>query len=428
MSKQQEYITITLAGRVNVGKSSILNLLSGQKDFAIVDAHPGTTTDTVMARMEIHDLGAVKIIDTAGVDENSPLGDKKRNKTFEAIEEADLTLLVIDLIKSQTSDYVLEKDIIRRALKYKKQVLIIYNIFHNDLPSNKLIEIKNKTSQKLDQDSPSLCIDAINPTDQKKLIAFILTHFKKENSPLDLIPINEGKGFVLLNIPMDEETPTLRLLRPQDMVMERLLRKYLVPVLYRMDLKKAREGDKTEKKRFLIMIEHLCNSPEGLKLVVTDSQAMDILDPWLSRKIPITTFSVIMANYMSGGNIEMFMKGLEAFLLLKNGDRILIMESCNHDRKCNDIGTQQIPRLIKEKLHLELKIDFSFGRVLPDNLKQYKLVIHCGGCMVDRQKYMRRIFKLREARVPITNYGLFLSWVNNPQAATRVTEIFKHKP
>ena len=426
MAKREENIIIAFAGRVNVGKSSLLNLLSGQKDFAIVDAQPGTTADTVIARMEIHGLGPVKVLDTAGVDEDSKLGEKKRKKTYEAIEEADLIFVVINLLNNfKDRDFTVEKEIIARALKYNNQVLVIYNIFKGGESSDKIHELENLANQKLNCKLPSICLNALDAKEQKNLVNFIGVHFKKETRDIDLIPLAGDRGYALLNIPMDEETPTLRLLRPQDMAMERLLRKYLIPVLFRMNLKKARAGDAAEKERFLNLIKHLENSSEGLKLIITDSQAMDILDPWTPQNIPLTTFSVMMANYMSYGNLDLFVKGLETFSFLKNGDRILIMESCNHNRQCDDIGTRQIPRLIKEKSGLELKIDFSFGRVLPEDLSQYKFAIHCGGCMADRQKYGRRIVKLKEAGIPVTNYGLFLSWIHNSTAAKRVTKIFR---
>ncbi|MDP3043753.1 MAG: GTPase [bacterium] len=426
MAKRKEYSIISFVGRVNVGKSSLFNLLSGQKDFAIVDARPGTTADTVAARMEIHGLGPVKVLDTAGIDEYSKLGEKKRKKTYEAIEEADLTLIVIDLANNtKDRDFALEKEVAARALKYNKQVLIIYNIFSTKKSLEQTKKFKNLFNKKLGLNLPSICLDALNSKEQKKFIKFISIHFKKESLDIDLIPLPQGKGYVLLNIPMDEETPALRILRPQDMAVERLLRKYLIPVLFRLDLKKARANDETEKKRFLALLKHLHNSSEGLKLIITDSQAMDILDHWTPSDIPLTTFSVMMANYMSCGNLDLFVKGLEAFSFLRNGDKILIMESCNHNRKCDDIGTKQIPRLIKEKLGLKPKIDFSFGRVMPDDLSRYKLAIHCGGCMADRQKYGRRIIKLKEAGIPITNYGLFLSWIHNPKAVKRVCKIFR---
>ncbi len=426
MAKRKEYSIIAFTGRVNVGKSSLFNLLSGQEDFAIVDSHPGTTADTVTARMEIHELGPVKLLDTAGLDEYTGVGKKKRKKTYEAIEEADLVLVVIDLLKfAADDDFSAEKEIIKRTFKYGKQALIVYNIFQKNFSEEEIKKIVRQVNQKIGGNLPEICLNALHREHQKKLINFITAFFKKESREIDLIPLTGDKGYVLLNIPMDEETPALRLLRPQDMALERLLRKHFIPVLYRVDLKKSRLNDEDEKNKFLTTLKHLQQSPDGLKLVITDSQAIGILDGWVPPDIPLTTFSVMMANYMSNGNLELLVKGLDFFSLIKDGDKILIMEACNHNRICDDIGTQQIPRLLKEKSGLNLRIDFSFGSVLPEELSQYKLAIHCGGCMIDRQKFRRRLWKLKEANVPVTNYGLFFSWVNNPQTVKRVCRIFK---
>ncbi|OGF24533.1 hypothetical protein A3H66_02830 [Candidatus Falkowbacteria bacterium RIFCSPLOWO2_02_FULL_45_21] len=427
MSKKVEFTIIAITGRMNAGKSSLFNLLSGQKNFAIVDLRPGTTADTVATRMEIHDFGPVKLLDTAGIDEGSILGEKKRKKTYEAIEEADLTLIVVDLLKyGQKNDFFPERAVARRAKHYGKQALMVYNIFKaGGIKPADLAALEKSANQKLNLGLKSLCLQATDFREQKKLVDFIKLNFQRKTADVNLLPLAYDRGYVLLNIPMDEETPSLRLLRPQDMAVERLLRQYLIPVLYRPDLKKARAGEAAEKQRFLGTIKLLQESKEGLKLVITDSQAVDILDRWLPKDISLTTFSVMMTNYMSGGNLKLFSRGLGALAKLKNGDRIVIMESCNHDRKCDDIGTKQIPGLIRVKLGLELNIDFSFGRPLPDDLKKYKLIVHCGGCMIDRQKYQRRIVKIKEAGVPITNYGLFLAWVHNHAAVARVVKIFK---
>lgn len=427
MSKRKEHNNIAIAGRVNAGKSSLLNLLSGQKDFAIVDAQPGTTADTVITRMEIHDLGPMKIFDTAGVDEYSELGDKKRKKTYEAVDESDLVLVVLDILKhKEHGDFSIEMDLIKRVKEQKRQVILVYNIF-DEIDNGEMAEIEAWANQEINHNLPSISLNILNTNEQRRLVDFIKNNFKKETREIDLLPLKNDSGFVLLVIPMDEETPTLRLLRPQDMAIERILRKFMVPVLYRMDLKKARANDADEKARYTNMLEHLKSSPEGLNLVITDSQAMDIIHNWTPIDTALTTFSVMMANFMSGGNLELLINGLEAFATLKNGDKILIIESCNHDRKCDDIGTKQIPRLIKEKLNLDLNIDFCFGRPLEEeNLSAYKLALHCGGCMIDKQKYTQRINKLAEAGVPVSNYGLFLSWINDAEAVERVSQLFKN--
>ncbi|MCF7831005.1 [FeFe] hydrogenase H-cluster maturation GTPase HydF [Candidatus Gracilibacteria bacterium] len=415
MAKRKERSIIAIIGRTNVGKSSLLNLLSGQKEYAITDPTPGTTADTVTCLMEIHDLGPFKILDTAGVDEFSKLGDKKRQKTYEAIEEADLSLLVLD---PQNTDFELELDLIKRIQKHKKQVLIILNNF--SVQKKESIEkIKNKLGL------PCLSLQANNKEDHQRLIDFIQTYFQRDSRDIDLIPSLKEKGFVLLVVPMDEETPTHRLLRPQDMATERLLRNFITPVLFRPNLQEARgKNPEFEKKRFLDLVKHLSQTPEGLQLIITDSQAFDVITSWTPDNIPLTSFSVMMAHYMTFGNLDVLLEGVKQIDKLKSGDNVLIMEACNHNRKCDDIGTVQIPHLLEKKVGGKLNFSFNFGHPFPEDLGEFKLIIHCGGCMIDRQKFASRIIKAQEAEIPFTNYGFVLAYLQNKKVLERVIKPF----
>lgn len=424
MAKRKERSIVSIIGRTNVGKSSMLNLLSGQKDYAIVDKTPGTTTDTVAALMEIHNLGSFKVLDTAGVDEYSKLGAKKRKKTYEAIEEADLSLIVLDL---EQKDVSVELKLIERIRKYKKQGLIIYNLFNPKLSQRDVKKRQKFLDNKFESDFPSLVINAADHKKQIELTNFIKMFFKKETRRIDLLPIKK-KGYVMLIIPMDEETPDLRLLRPQDMAVERLLRSYAIPVLYRMDLKKARSSKRKiigqEEKRFLDVIKTLSNSSEGLKLIITDSQAFDVISRWAPKKIPFSSFSIMMTNYISFGNLKYFADSVKKVDKLKKGDKVLIVEACNHDRQCDDIATVQIPRRLEVHAGCKLKFDFSFGRPFPENISSYKLIIHCGACMIDRQKYLRRILQAKENNIPLTNYGVLLSYFCGKEILDRVVSPF----
>jgi hypothetical protein len=236
---------------------------------------------------------------------------------------------------------------------------------------------------------------------------------------------------------MDEETPTLRLLRPQDMALERLLRNYVIPVMFRMNLGKAREEIKngewsrdainrvsTEYQRYIDLLEHLSNSPEGLQLIITDSQAFDVVANWTPEKYALTSFSIMMAHYMSHGNLQVLYDGVKAVDTLKPGDNILISEGCNHDRKCNDIGTVQLPKILEKKIGGKLNFDFAFGRTFPEDLSKFKLIVHCGACMIDRQKYERKLIKAKEAKIPFTNYGFLLSYAQNEDVLKRVIKPF----
>jgi len=415
MSKRKERSIIAIIGRTNVGKSSLLNLLSEQKEYAITDSTPGTTSDTVNCLMEIHDLGPFKILDTAGVDEMSKLGDKKRQKTHEAIEEADLSLLVID---PRNKNLDLELDLIKRIQKHNKQVLIILNNF--SVQDKKKLE-----NTKKELDLPCLVLQANNQKDHQKLIDFIQTFFQKDSRNIDLIPSLKEKGFVLMVVPMDEETPTHRLLRPQDMATEYLLRNFITPVLFRPDLKKARGKDfQAEKKRFESLIEHLKQTPESLQLVITDSQAFDVITPWTPDNIPLTSFSVMMAHHMTFGKLNLLLEGVKQIDKLKPNDNILVVEACNHNRICDDIGTVQIPKLLEKKVGGKLNFSFNFGQPFSEDLAKFKLIIHCGGCMIDRQKFSHRTNKAQEANIPFTNYGFVLAYLQNKRVLERVLKPF----
>jgi small GTP-binding protein len=434
MVKFKDRVIMCFVGRTNVGKSSLLNILSGQKDYAIVDTTPGTTADTVTTVMEIHGLGPCKILDTAGMDEYSELGEKKRKKTIEAIEEADLSIIVIDLLNAaETQDLTIETEIIERAEKHGKQILIIYNLFKYEEVDECAIEKSRRLVDRLlGGMHPSIVVDATDMSQQLMIATFINTFFQHKIHTIDLLPSLKNTGYVLLIVPMDEETPILRLLRPQDMAVERILRNYATPVLFRPDLNKARSPDpkvaSEERARFERLLEHLSSSDEGLQLVITDSQAFDAVSNWIPKEIPFTSFSIMMTNYMSFGNLELFIEGVKTVDSLKSHDNILIVEACNHSRKCNDIGTVQIPRLLKERIGGNINIDFSFGRTYPEKVGKYKLIVHCGACMIDRQKYARRIVKAKEAGVPITNYGILLSYLKSEDVLQRAVQPFGITP
>jgi hypothetical protein len=253
------------------------------------------------------------------------------------------------------------------------------------------------------------------------LIKFIINNFDSSNTQSELLPFVEPHEFYVLNIPMDEETPGGRFLRPQSMAVETITRKWAYPVSYRMDLKKARSADaQEERSRFDSFLESLSKKP---KVIITDSQAMDIMASWVPADIQLTTFSIMMINYGSNGRIEEFYEGAKALDDLQNGDKILIAEACNHSRIQEDIGTVQIPNILK-RMNPGVEVEFNFGREFQDNeqLSAYKLIIHCGGCMISNQKLQARLRDLRSVGVPVTNYGVFLSWAQGHNALERVME------
>jgi len=409
---------IGIFGKMNSGKSSLMNLLT-QQETSIVDPTPGTTADTKITLAEIHGLGPVKLMDTAGFDEQDELGDKKRKKCIAALKECDLILLVID---PATFEFETERFIIEEARNLDKQIIVVYNLFR--LSDKNRIENVEELLTKL-RVYHRIVLSAIDISFRQRLLETILSNYIPRNVTIELLPFVENSEFYILNIPMDEETPPGRYLRPQAMAEEYITRKWAFPVSYRMNLTKARAGDTAEKARWDAFINNFTKRP---KAIITDSQAMDIIKDWAPDDMALTTFSIMMINYMSRGRLNEFVRGIKALNSLQSGDHVLIAEACNHSRIREDIGTVQIPNLLK-KFYPDVIVDYTFGREFVDELdmKQYKLVIHCGGCMISNQRMVARLRDLNATGIPITNYGIFLSYIHGEKILDRVIEPWKGK-
>src|SRR3989338_1523189 len=402
---------IGIFGKVNSGKSSLMNLLT-QQETSIVDPKPGTTADTKVALCEIHGMGPVKLFDTAGVNEPGELGNKKRKRALNALKECDLVLLVIN---PNTDNFETENYIISKAREHDKQLLIVYNLFQDNF-NPQFVESKLRYSQVYKK----VQLKATNSKDRQRLLRFIIGNFESKNKKIKLLTFVKRDEYYLLNIPMDAETPPGRYLRPQSMAEEYITRNFAFPISYRMNLEIARSKNfEIEKKRYLNVLKGLKN--KRIKCVITDSQAIDIIDAWTPEEYDVTTFSITMINHMSGGKLKLFVDGIKELENLKKNDCVLIVEACNHSRIAEDIGTVQIPNYIK-KHYPGILIEHNFGREFRDNkeLSKYKLIIHCGGCMIDSQKLRARLHDLQALNIPITNYGLFLSFMQGRETLRRV--------
>jgi len=410
-------------GRVNAGKSTAMNLLTRQPT-SLVDAAPGTTADVRDALMEIHALGPCKILDTAGLDEGAGLGAKKRQKTLAALQECDLVALVVDPRQARASGQVdVEAFVAQECLRLGKHLAVLLNLRAGDaLPA----DVREFCLGALPRDGGFPVFEADLADDAR---AAALAEFLAAASPAakragPLLPFLRDRGAVLLHVPMDEETPSGRLLRPQEMAMEFLLRRSVPVALYRTDLRRARCEDPAvrdaERRRFVAFLGALA-AAESVQLVLTDSQAIDVMDAWVPADVPLTTFSVVMIHATSGGDLALFARGAAALDALAAGDRVLIAEACNHDRIAEDIGTVQLPRQLQERVP-GVVVDHAFGREFPDpdELRNYAVVIHCGGCMIHEQKLRARVLRLAAVGVPVTNYGLALAWHEGPDALRRV--------
>jgi len=404
---------IGIFGKMNCGKSSLMNLLT-QQATSLVDPTPGTTADTKIALQEIHGLGPVRLFDTAGLDEGSGLGLKKRAKVLADLKECDLVLLVID---PDTREFATENEILTRARELDKQILVIYNLF-TPAGAERIPLVEEQMP--LLRFHRKIRLAAIDPGCRQPLLEFLLAHFVSKNCRMELLPFVERDEFYILNIPMDAETPPGRYLRPQAMAEEYITRQWAYPVSYRMDLGKARSGDVGERQRFKAFLGSFGRRP---KAIITDSQAMDLLHPWTPDDMLLTTFSIMMVNYVSRGRLAAFAEGIKALDRLRAGDRVLIAEACNHSRIAEDIGTVQIPRLLEQRWP-GVAVEHNFGREFQENdrLASYKLVIHCGGCMISAQKLLARLRDLDSLGVPYTNYGVFLARAQGQAALRKVLE------
>jgi small GTP-binding protein len=408
---------IGIFGKMNSGKSSLMNLLT-QQGTSIVDASPGTTADTKIALQEIHGLGPVKLFDTAGADEGSGLGEKKRKKVFSVLQECDLVLLVIN---PATRDFSTEGEILDKARESDKQILAVYNLFHPE-DAARISEIE-KTLPLL-RFTRKIRLRAVDKRERGRMLDFILEFYESRRFETELFPFLERDEFYILIIPMDVETPSGRFLRPQAMSEEYITRHWAWPVCFRLDLGKARSADPAEasgeRARFDRFVNGFGRRP---KAMITDSQAMDIMHRWCPPGIGLTTFSIAMIHYVSRGRLNEFARGIQALDGLEAGDRILIAEACNHSRVGEDIGTVQIPRFFSERFP-GVTVEHNFGREFQENrsLAAYKLIIHCGGCMISSQKMLARIRDLETVGVPFTNYGLFLAAMQGRAALRRVLE------
>jgi small GTP-binding protein len=415
MSVLVERDHIGIFGKMNSGKSSVMNLLT-QQETSLVDPTPGTTADTKIALQEIHGIGPVKLFDTAGLDEAGTLGEKKRHKTLNDLKACDLVLLVID---PATRDVRTEQDVIAHARDLDKQILIVYNHF-DATPAAPIEEALD-----LLRFYKKIHIEANNVKYRAGLIDFILKNYVPKHDTTELLPFVRPDEYYVLIIPMDVETPPGRYLRPQAMVEESITRRWAYPVSFRLDLGKARgprEQAEEENTRFQRFLNNFQKRPHAM---ITDSQAMDIMKDWCPSDIGLTTFSIVMINYFSRGRLHTFAAGVHALETVKPGDKVLIVEACNHSRIGEDIGTVQIPNHFA-KHYPGVTIEHNFGREFQDNqqLAQYKLIIHCGGCMISAQKFQARLRDLETVGVPITNYGVLLSYFQGPATLERVLKPF----
>lgn len=370
-------VHIGFFGCRNAGKSSVVNAVTGQ-DIALVSDVAGTTTDPVSKAMELLPVGPVLIIDTPGIDDVGGLGEMRVQRTKRVLNKTDCAVLVADITKGlSVSDHELI------ALFKEKNIPYVIAMNKKDLSSENVLP------------ENALAVSAVTGENIYELKERIASAAKgRENQRRlagDLVGIGD---VVVLVVPIDSAAPKGRLILPQQMTIRDLLESGAVPVVCR----------ETELE---LTLGSLSKAP---KLVITDSQAFAKVAAIVPQGIMLTSFSILMARYK--GFLESAVKGAAAIGQLKDGDKVLISEGCTHHRQCGDIGTVKLPAWLKKSTGAELELQFSSGTDFPEDLSAFRLVIHCGGCMLGEREVAYRNKCAADAGVPMTNYGTAIAYMN----------------
>lgn len=381
-----ERVHISFFGKRNAGKSSVINAVTGQ-DLAIVSSVMGTTTDPVYKSMELLPLGPVVVIDTPGIDDEGELGALRVRKSYQVLNKTDIAILVVD---STTGKGEEEFALLHKFHEKHIPYLVVYNKI--DLLS--VEKIKNLAMSVRAGEVLVSAADGMNIQELKEKIATL----KPEDThqyPLiqDLI---EPLDLVILVVPIDKAAPKGRLILPQQQTIRDILERGALSLVVR----------DTELKSTL---DHFLAQGVCPKLVVTDSQAFARVSKDVPENITLTSFSILFARYK--GELETQLKGVAALSSIEDGDHILIAEGCTHHRQCGDIGTCKMPEWIRNYTGKEPVFEFTSGTEFPDDVSSYKMVVHCGGCMLNEREMKYRIACCQDQGVPITNYGILIAQV-----------------
>lgn len=364
-------VHIGIFGKRNAGKSSLINALTGQ-ELAIVSDVKGTTTDPVFKAMELLPLGPVVLIDTPGIDDMGELGEMRVKQAYKALNRCNLVILVSQGLTKEDEAFI---NILKeREIPY----ISVYN--KADLAETRqegFVYVSTKTGEGINE--------------LKELIA--KTAKSDDNNPIinDLLT---KEDVVVLVCPIDDAAPKGRIILPQQQVLREILDIHAKAVVIQD-----------------------CEVSETLKIlnkkprfIITDSQAFASVSKQVPCDIPLTSFSILLAR--KRGWLKTASEGVKAVENLKDGDFVLISEGCTHHRQCNDIGTVKIPALLKKKTGKELNFDFTQGHSYNEDLRKYKLIVHCGGCMITNPEIKYRMRIAKEQKIPFTNYGILLAYLN----------------
>lgn len=380
-----ERVHISFFGKRNAGKSSLVNAVTGQA-LAVVSDIKGTTTDPVKKAMELLPIGPVMIIDTPGFDDEGELGDLRVKKTREVLAKTDVAVLVVDATlgigKEETEFLALLKE------KGISHITVFNKADLTDIRKDGELYVSAATGDGVNEFKEKLGMLAKTKENNKRVIADLL-----------------GKSdIVVLVTPIDESAPKGRLILPQQQTIRDILDAHCITVV-------------TQVEELSATLNALKSPP---RMVVTDSQAFGKVSKLVAKDIPLTSFSILFARYK--GDLREQVRGAAALAKLRDGDRILISEGCTHHRQCGDIGTVKMPAWIKKFSGADILFDFTSGGEFPSDLGKYKLVVHCGGCMLGEAEMKHRVSCAVGQEVPIVNYGVAIAHMNG--ILSRSLELF----
>ena len=383
-------VHIGFFGRRNAGKSSVVNAVTGQ-ELAVVSDVKGTTTDPVQKAMELLPMGPVMIIDTPGIDDEGALGELRVKKTKQVLNKTDVAVLVVDSTEGKKEA---DKELIALFQEKNINYLVVYN--KTDLladipnPGEREIYVSAKTGAKIEELKERIATLSVTEETKLRIVGDII-------SPSD---------FVVLVVPIDKAAPKGRLILPQQQTIRDILEADATAIV-------VKEYELRE------TLEQLGKKP---KLVITDSQVFAKVNGDTPKDIMMTSFSILFARYK--GDLETVVRVAAAIEHLKDGDKVLISEGCTHHRQCDDIGLVKIPRWLRNYTQKELEIELTSGTEFPEDLSKYKLIIHCGGCMLNEREMKYRLKCAIDAKVPITNYGIVIAYMQG--ILRRSLEPFPH--
>ena len=380
-----ERLHIGFFGRRNAGKSSLVNAVTGQ-ETALVSAVKGTTTDPVSKSMELLPLGPVVIIDTPGFDDEGSLGKQRVRRTRQVLNRTDLAVLVADGVEGLTDS---DRELI--GLFQEKEIPFIIAMNKEDL----LTKREEQELAEKEKDLPIHFVSALQKTGIQELKEKIGQMSAKSTQTERLVGDLLRKGdLVLLVIPIDKAAPKGRLILPQQQTIRDILHAGCSAVC-------VRESE---------LADLLGRTGLNPAMVITDSQVFDKVSKIVPEDIPLTSFSILMARYK--GFLQTAVPGAAAVSRLKDGDRVLVSEGCTHHRQCGDIGTVKIPAWLKKCTGAKLKLEFTSGKGFPADLSPYKMIIHCGGCMLNGREMQYRMKCAMDQGIPFTNYGTFIAYIH----------------